>query len=1000
MAKRPLRILHVEDSPAEAQLMARAVRDAGQEVEWKRVESEAEYLRALQAPPDVVISDYRLPRFNALRALELLRQLHPDIPFIAVSEPIGEEKAAQLVRLGARDYLLKQNIGRLPAAIKNAVQTAGDRSAERKAQSDLDALGQRLRALVSVLPDVVWSIALPSLDVLYISPAAAKVFGREPREFYVDHNAWEEVLYPEDRPRVLMEWQKSHPGEYRSEYRIVLPSGDVRWIQGHGRFIVDASGRVVRADGISRDITDLVGLHNALREREAGLGQAQLMAKLAHVVSGPDGTFERWSDMLARLAGVTPDAVPRNTRGWLELVHPDDRDRFRAASIEAARTRSRIELEYRLRNPGGGLIHVRQTIEPLRDAHADGGLRWFNTLQDVTDMKLAQERIQRMNRVYAVLSSINAAIVRIRGEAELLKEACRIAVEAGRFVMAWVGLLDNETSVLRPVAMAGREVKDFLDKAQLTVLENKPGGHRWFASQAIRKKAPILSNDINKDADRMMCDDLAKRGINSIAVLPLIQDGEAVGVLALYAADVGFFDDEELRLLGELAGDVSYALDQIDKARKLDYVSYYDTLTGLPNRTLFHERLKLQLDDAARKGERVALLVLDVERFKRINDSLGRHAGDALLVEVAKRMRQGSLSTSWFARLEADHFAIVMPGLTAAEQIARQSDHRYAEVFGIAFDIGGKLRASARYGIALFPDDAADADTLLRNAEAALKKAKSSAERYVFYTPQMTARIAEKLALENRLRQALEKDEFVLHYQPKVDLNGRKVVGMEALIRWQSPDLGLVPPGQFVPLLEETGLILEVGSWALRRAAHDHRSWVEAGLTPPRVAVNVSAIQLRQRGFVEIVERSIAEGVSPTVIDLEITETLIMEDIQASIEKLSAIRRLGVGIAIDDFGTGYSSLFYLARLPVEALKIDRSFVATMLEDAATMTLVQTMISLAHSLRLKVIAEGVETEAQAEILKRLRCDQMQGFVFSRPLSKENVAALLKSQHRGL
>ncbi|TMH27469.1 MAG: EAL domain-containing protein, partial [Betaproteobacteria bacterium] len=264
-----------------------------------------------------------------------------------------------------------------------------------------------------------------------------------------------------------------------------------------------------------------------------------------------------------------------------------------------------------------------------------------------------------------------------------------------------------------------------------------------------------------------------------------------------------------------------------------------------------------------------------------------------------------------------------------------------------------------------------------------------------FYTQEMTARIAEKLALENRLRQALEKDEFVLHYQPKVDIEARTVMGMEALIRWQSPELGLVPPLQFIPLLEETGLILPVGAWALRRAALDHRAWVEAGLKPPRVAVNVSAIQLRQRDFVEAVERSAADGVSPPAIELELTESLVMEDIEASIDKLTALRRLGIGIAIDDFGTGYSSLFYLARLPVEALKIDRSFVATMVQDPSTMTLVETMISLAHSLRLKVIAEGVETEEQATILRRLRCDQMQGYLFSRPIAREQMAALLAS-----
>jgi len=258
----------------------------------------------------------------------------------------------------------------------------------------------------------------------------------------------------------------------------------------------------------------------------------------------------------------------------------------------------------------------------------------------------------------------------------------------------------------------------------------------------------------------------------------------------------------------------------------------------------------------------------------------------------------------------------------------------------------------------------------------------------------MTARVAEKLTLENKLRQALEKDEFVLHYQPKVALETRAVLGVEALIRWQSPEFGLVPPLKFIPLLEETGLILQVGAWALKRAAADHRRWMELGLKPLRVAVNVSPIQLRQRDFVDTVERAIIDGVAPTGVDLEITESLIMEDIKANIEKLTAARGLGVKIAIDDFGTGYSSLGYLAKLPVQCLKIDRSFIIAMNSDPNASTLVQTIISLAHSLKLEVVAEGVETEEQAKFLRLLRCDQMQGYLFSKPVPYDDLVALAR------
>jgi EAL domain-containing protein (putative c-di-GMP-specific phosphodiesterase class I) len=260
----------------------------------------------------------------------------------------------------------------------------------------------------------------------------------------------------------------------------------------------------------------------------------------------------------------------------------------------------------------------------------------------------------------------------------------------------------------------------------------------------------------------------------------------------------------------------------------------------------------------------------------------------------------------------------------------------------------------------------------------------------------MTERIGEKLALENKLRQALENEQFVLHYQPQVDTVTRRIESVEALIRWQSPELGLVPPLQFIPLLEETGLILEVGAWALRRAVLDHRTWMEQGLPAPRIAVNVSPIQLRKRDFVASVEEAMRLGAVPPGIDLEITESLVMEDIEANMKKLEALRVLGMSIAIDDFGTGYSSLAYLARLPVHSLKIDRSFIITMLKDPATMTLVSTIISLAHSFNLKVVAEGVDAEEQAEVLKRLGCDAMQGYLFSKPVSFDEMTVLLGSR----
>jgi diguanylate cyclase (GGDEF)-like protein len=475
----------------------------------------------------------------------------------------------------------------------------------------------------------------------------------------------------------------------------------------------------------------------------------------------------------------------------------------------------------------------------------------------------------------------------------------------------------------------------------------------------------------------------------------LVQNGRGVGVFALYAKEADHFDEEEMRLILELAGDIAFALEHLDKSEKAEYLAYYDPLTELANRSLFYERLAQQLASASHSQGKCALLVIDIARFKTINDTFGRQAGDALLRKVAERVT-ALVPRLLVSRVGPDQFALVVPDVQSVDELARRVEERLKDFFGAPYPVGNaELSISGKLGIAVYPEDGADAETLFRNAEAALKKAKQAGAAYLFYEQRMSERVSEKLGLESKLRRALEEEQFVLHYQPKVDLATRAVVGVEALIRWNSPEKGIVPPLHFIPLLEETGLILQVGAWALSRAARDQRAWFEQNLNAPRVAVNVSAVQLRQRDFVSIVEQAISDGRGPTAIDLEITESQVMEDIKSNIEKLKAVRELGVSVAIDDFGTGYSSLGYLAQLPVQALKIDRSFIIRMQEDPNAMTLVSTIISLAHSLRLKVVAEGVETEELAKLLGLLRCDEMQGYLISKPVPAEQLVPLLKT-----
>jgi len=607
-----------------------------------------------------------------------------------------------------------------------------------------------------------------------------------------------------------------------------------------------------------------------------------------------------------------------------------------------------------------------------------------------------QRHIARLNRIYAVLSGINSTIVRVREREELLREACGIVVRAGGFRLAWLGLVDGEANRVRPMAWEGVG-EDYIGMIPLGLDENAPGEY-GLAGRAVKERKAMIVDDMTMDPRVTLRKETHERGFRSLAMLPLLVAEVPVGVLALYADSPGFFDDEdEMRLLLELAGDIAFALEHIEKGERLNYLAYYDPLTGLANATLFRERLARFVDAARGAGHKLALGLVDVDRFKTINDSLGRPAGDELLKQIASRISEYVKDPSELARVAADRFGVVLARIDREDDVARLTEQRLAQCFGTPFRIGeAELRISAKVGLAVFPNDGADADTLFKNAEAALKKAKETNERYLFYTHELTERIAERLSLENKLRQALERQEFVLHYQPKVETDTRRVIGVEALIRWVSPERGLVPPLEFIPLLEETGLILEVGGWALEQAVRDHAHWLQQGIIAPRIAVNVSAIQLRRSNFVSIVEAAIKRGASPHGLDLEITESLLMEEVAANIEKLRALRELGVSVSIDDFGTGYSSLGYLAKLPVQSLKIDRSFIITMLKEPDTMTLVSTMISLARALRLKVIAEGVDAEDQANFLRLARCDEMQGYLFSKPVPRGSITALLRTE----
>ncbi|HVJ24806.1 MAG TPA: GGDEF domain-containing protein, partial [Burkholderiales bacterium] len=576
----------------------------------------------------------------------------------------------------------------------------------------------------------------------------------------------------------------------------------------------------------------------------------------------------------------------------------------------------------------------------------------------------------------------------------LFEEFCRIAVSSGGFVLARIIELDRDG---KAALAATTEADPALFQGMLDAYNRDPARAESLFAQALRSGESMISNDLANDTriGQQQRAALTSKGNYSLALLPLKVDGRLAGLVALRAREPGFFDQEELRLLSEMASNITFALELMDKQDRISYLALYDPLTGLPNRALFHERLGQTLEAAQRGKEAVALVLIDLERFKAINDTLGQEIGDRVLQATGQRLQDAAGDVHHAARLGANLFALFYPGIQGAEEAARRIEAASGTLFNAPLQIEGReVRIAAKAGIAVFPDDGASADVLLRNAEAALRRAKDTVERYLFYSPEINARVSEQVELEHRLRKAVEQGELFLHYQPKFDLATGEVVGMEALMRWRSPDGGLVSPARFVPVLEQTGLIFEAGQQVLAAARRTHQSWRERGLRAPRIAVNVSALQLRRKSFVADVRAALGsidgDGAG---IDLEVTESLLMTDVDESIRKLRELREMGVRMALDDFGTGYSSLSYLSKLPLDTLKIDRSFVHGMTEKAHDRSIIATIISLAQALRLKVVAEGVETEQQAQQLRLLRCDQAQGYLFSPPVPVEKAETLL-------
>ncbi|MGE5524059.1 MAG: PAS domain S-box protein [Rhodospirillaceae bacterium] len=1123
-----------------------------------------------------------------------------------------------------------------------------DMSQLRQAEIALSQSEQRLRA---AFDQAAVGMALRSADPenprwLRVNQKLCDILGYSEAELLQMTSL--DVTPPDDVPASIENNRKLVDGSvpaYTRNKRYVRKDGREIWVNLSLSIVRNELGTPLHVVSVVEDITARKAAEEALAEAQNKLELAVASAEVGfwdrNLRTGEVTYSREWKAQL----GYGDHEVANVPTEFARLCHPDDLAHSRAVREAALRDkRTTYDNEFRMRHKDGSYRWILSRASVHRDEKGEP-VRIIGGHIDITEQKKTETLLSRWTSFYAALSETNEAIVRIRDPEELFKRVCAIAVEKTGLLAAWIGILDEETNLVRPIATAGAAA-DYAVDITASVDPRSPAGHGPSGRSIRENRAHVVADFMSAETTDYWRQRAARRGIRSGAAFPLRRNGRPCGCLSLYAAEANFFDAELVRLLGEMASDISFAMENMESERQrqeaearvresearyrmlvgnfpdgavmlfdrdlrcqiadgaafrltgrdpqefvgrpvseafpvsarsamndyfrralcghviettvgarggrdwslhilpvheadgviaagmviardftdkrrveeqlrlsalafeniadgvmitdadnrvvsinkaytsitgyaeeevlgktpavlysdkqdsafyqglwervrregrwqgevwsrrkngeiypeflsisalkdesgatthyvsvfndisqfkayeehLEYLAHHDPLTGLPNRTLLEDRVEIAIANAERKHNHVALLFVDLDRFKLINDTLGHAIGDELLIAIARRLGECVRAADTVSRHGGDEFLVLLPEIHHVDDAARIAEKLMEEV-ARPYSIGGHdLATSVSIGIAVYPENGEHMSDLLRNADAAMYAAKEQGRnRFQFYTQSMNVRARERLSLEGELRTAVEREQLYLVYQPQLDLKTGAVVGLEALLRWAHPARGDVPPAEFIPVAEDSGLIVKIGEWVLRRACAQNKHWRDTGIIDVPVAVNVSALQFRRAHFGKTIRSILAQtGLPARSLELELTESVVMEGPEVMAAMLQELHQQGVRLTIDDFGKGYSSLSYLRYMPIEQLKIDQTFVRDLPENGDSAVITQTIVTMARSLDLSVVAEGVERDEQTAFLAAAACNKVQGYLFCKPLPPGELEAWL-------